>query len=200
MPAQQASSVENSAGSSDLENQVNGSAGARDEKGGSNAASNRLAQLDSAKDSVCQQISTISDKISSLAPKNGTLGKAGQFATDNLNSVSSYLQSHSTADIGGEVLSVVRSHPVRVIGSAIGAGIGYMVARRIENRFMSSSDFGSDSGAQASATHLQNEDGPISASSPSMSTSGVGTEASAGGTESDSAESMQADRKKRKRS
>lgn len=107
----------------------------------------KIAQFDSVKDSLATQITEVSDKIRAFTPKSGTLGRYGETVVGGLTNVSGYLQGRSTADLGGEILSIVKRNPVRVAASVAGAGLGFILAQRWEKRRSTTKT----SGSQASA-------------------------------------------------
>lgn len=66
---------------------------------------------------------------SSLHEGVGSAAKAGHNLADGMESTASYLRNHSFGDMGNDVMTLCRKHPVQALVSA--AVVGFLVGRVI---------------------------------------------------------------------
>jgi len=96
----------------------------------SNVAQRAHDAATSAAEKTDETISTMGNRISSIAgslretaPREGMLGSAAGAVADRLDAGGQYLQSHGLGEMGEDLATVIRRHPLPAILAAFGVGL-----------------------------------------------------------------------------
>jgi hypothetical protein len=79
-------------------------------------------RADEALSSVGQGMSSLAGTIRQRAPREGMLGTAAGTVAENLEAGGRYLREHDLGDIGGDLTSLVRQHPLPAVLCVFGIG------------------------------------------------------------------------------
>jgi hypothetical protein len=112
--------------------------GQRAQEAASNIGQRAQSVASSAQDKTDAALSTVGQKVSSLAgslrsttAQEGVVGHTANALADSLDSTGRYLQEHGLKDMGKDLAQIVKSHPIPSMLAIFGVGfLAGMAARR----------------------------------------------------------------------